>query len=600
MSGGASPFERLRAFRDHGPFARALTYFPSVRRQWLKGVACGVPQGLIDVIAIPLIVREVINGITTDTDAARMGFEQIAWWCALVLALTLVKGVFKYGMRFYITGASRDFERRFRDDFFKHLLTLQPHDIQHVRTGDIMSRSVSDLEAVRLLLGPSVMYVLNAAVVVPGAIGVMFWLDPQLAAVMLIPFIGLASIVKIAARPTQKWSSVAQERMADLSVIAQENFSGIRIVKAFAKEAVSGNAFKQMGQAFLDANLRLATLRGTTSAAIHATKDLGVLCVLGLGGWHLVEGRIELGDFVVFLDVLTRALWPLIAIGWMLGMYTRAKSGAERLEEIFTVPPSVAELPEAVDPGPVTGRLSVSDLTYAWNGHDVLSEVSFDVPAGSVLGVTGRTGCGKTTLIKLLSRQVDPPARSVYLDGTDVRELPLERLRRTFGVVPQDAFLFSESIADNIGFAHEQLDDEALHGAARTARVHDDIEALEHGYDTLLGERGVTLSGGQRQRVTIARTLAADPPVLVLDDCLSAVDAVTERAILAELRDRLRGRTAVIVSHRVAALSLADRIVVLDEGRIVEQGSHDELLEHDGLYAEIEERQRIEAELEDL
>jgi ATP-binding cassette subfamily B protein len=577
------------------PFDRAIGYFPRVRKKWLWGMAAiPIASGL------PLLVIILVTGLVDDIDQGNLPTDDALRWGALVLLLIAVASLGKFLMRYAITGASRDFERIYRQDLFAHLMTLSPRDLSGVRTGDIMSRSVADIEAVRMLLGPGVMYNAQALVVVPAALVAMAFTDLALMGVMLIPFIGLALVIKIAARPTQRWSQLAQEHLADVSIAAQESFSGIRVVKAFAAEPRAGTVFRRMGRQLLTANLSLATLRGVTSAGITAVKELGVLAILLLGGWHIVEGSMSKGDLLRFLMLLGYALWPLIAIGWMLGMWHRALAGYERLEALFTIQPSVAARQGAAQPADVRGELEVRDLSFAWDGVDVLHDVSFSVPAGGTLGITGRTGCGKSTLVQLISRLVEPPPGTVSLDGHDVRDLDPAFLRRSVSVVPQDTFLFSESIQDNIAFAGPHVDEQRVRRAAELARVHDDIEGFSHGYDELLGERGVTLSGGQRQRTAIARALAADPPVIVLDDCLSAVDSVTEQEILANLRNTLEGRTAVIVSHRVNALQLADHILVMDEGRIVEQGSHAELLDSGGLYADIAEMQAIEEEIEAL
>ena len=588
----------------HGVFAQSLGYWPHVRRDFLAGLLCILPASGLELLGL-LIIRRAVDGIMDAT----MATGEVALWAGLVMATALAKGAAKYGMRWWITGASRVFERRYRQDLFDHLLTLHPHDLRRLRTGDIMSRSVSDIEAVRMLLGPAVMYNAQALVVLPLALGTMFWIDASLAAALLLPFAALALVVKVAARPTQKWSHIGQERLAELSTVAQENFSGIRVVKAFATEAFSASVFHRMGASFLEANVKLATIRGLTSATISIVKDLGMLAILLIGGWHLVEGRLSLGDFLLFTMMLNWALWPLIAVGWMLGMYQRAVAGARRLDEVFAISPSVADTGGGAAPGatpddpapcadPVRGELEVRGLSWDWDGRAALRDVCFHVPAGTVLGITGRTGSGKSTLVALLTRQVEPPPGSVLLDGRDLRSFPLSRLRRAMGVVPQDTFLFSETIRGNIGFARDDLDAETIREMARAAHLDADVEGFPRGYDEMLGERGVILSGGQRQRTAIARALAADPPVLVLDDCLSAVDSMTEQAILRGLREKLAGRTAVVVSHRVAALSLADRIVVLDEGRVAEEGTHAQLVARGGLYAEIHERQRLEEEIE--
>ncbi|GJM22569.1 MAG: ABC transporter ATP-binding protein [Planctomycetota bacterium] len=578
-----------------GAFSRSLSYFPRIRRRWMKGMLCVLPSSGLE-IAVPLIVREVYGGIRRGD----MSLGMVAAWSSLALLLVLIKGAAKFGMRWYITGASREFEQHFRQDLFAHLMTLSPRDVSHVRTGDIMSRSTADVEAVRLMLGPGVMYVSQAIVIVPGALIAMALIDPVLMLAMLVPFVGLATVIRLAAPPTQRWSQATQERLAEISTVAQENISGIRVVKAFAREAVSSGDFRKMGTSLFEANLRLATLRGLTAAAITAVKEFGVLVILVLGGLHIVDGNMQPEDMFFFLMVLNIALWPLIAIGWMLGMYHRGKAGAERLEELFALQPSVQEAAEPRTPETTRGALEVRDLTHAFDGAPVLQNVSFKVPAGATLGITGRTGCGKTTLVQLLARLIEPPPGTVFIDGVDVRDLPLDWLRKTIGVVPQDTFLFSETIHDNIAFAGEHVDREQVLAAARLAHIHDDIEGFPTGYEQELGERGVTLSGGQRQRTAIARTLAARPPVMVLDDCLSAVDSVTEQNILRQLRGALAERTAVIVSHRVSALSLADHVIVLDEGRVEEAGSHEDLLARGGLYAELHERQQIEAELDEL
>lgn len=587
----------MRRPRLFDPFARGLSYFPQVKGRWLKGVLCVLPDSAL-VVGLPMIVAHVLNGVTRDVDP--MPLADVVGWAILFMVLVLVKGAAKFGMRWYITGASREFERIYRQDLFDHIVTLTPHDLQGVRTGDIMSRSVADLEAVRMLLGPSFMYVMQALVIVPAALGVIAWVDPIVCLAMLVPFSGLAVAVWVSAGPTQRWSHEVQERIAELSVVAQENYSGIRVVKAFATEALSGSVFERMGKAFLRANVRLATIRGMTWSSISAIKDLALLVVLGVGGWRLVEGAISYGHVLLFVELLAATFWPLIAIGWMLGLYTRAKSGAARIDEIFAITPTVAEPAAPAPLRDVRGELSVERLDFAYDGTPVLADIALRVPAGGTLGITGRTGSGKTTLVKLLSRQIEPPPGTVFLDGVDVRTLSFDDLRRAVGVVPQDTFLFSESIRDNIAFAGEHIDHDAVETVAGIAQVDKDIQEFNDGYDEMLGERGVTLSGGQRQRTAIARTLAADTPVIILDDCLSAVDSVTEQAILGRLRDTLKDRTAVIVSHRVAALALADRIVVLDEGRVAEEGTHGELIAAGGLYATIHERQSLEAEIETL
>lgn len=581
-------------------FAQALSYWPAVRGRFLAGLVCVVPLTAVDLGAL-LIFREVINGVFgEDLRGGDMPFSTVAMWGAVVMGLALVKGLAKYAMRLWVTGASRRFEQLYRQDLFEHLIALSPQDIAHVRTGDIMARSVSDIEAVRMLLGPAVMYNAQSLLVLPAALTVMAYLDAPLTLALVVPFLGLALVIKFAAKPTQRWTQLSQERLAELSVVAQENFSGIRVVKAFATEAFSESVFKRMGRAFMQANVHVAVIRGTTGAVITIIRDIGVLLILLLGGWHIIEGRLSVGDWLFFNMAMAWSLWPLIAVGWTLGMYHRAAAGARRLNELFAIRPTVVDAAESVSPRDIRGELELRNLSWAWNGTPTLEDVSLKVPAGTTLGITGRTGCGKSTLVQLLSRQIEPPRGTVFLDGIDITRISLSSLRKAMGVVPQDSFLFSDTIRNNITFASDDIQDETMRQVARAAHVDADIDGFSKGYDEMLGERGVTLSGGQRQRVTIARALAADAPILVLDDCLSAVDSLTEQAILRGLQDNLKGRTAVIVSHRVAALALADNIVVLDECRVVEQGTHRELTAKGGLYAELRKRQELEAEIEEL
>jgi ABC-type multidrug transport system fused ATPase/permease subunit len=484
LKGGAAedPQRGMRAF------AGARRYWPAVRREFLWGLLCVLPGSALDLLSL-LVIRDIVDGVTTADAAARMSFRDVLMRSLLVLAMTLVKGAAKYGMRYWVTGASRVFERLYRQDLFQHLLTLTPRDIGHLRTGDIMSRSLSDIEAVRMLLGPAAMYNVQTLVVMPMALVTMALIDPLLTALMTLPFLGLALVVKVAARPTQRWSQASQDRIGDLSTVAQESFSGIRVVKAFASEAFSASAFRRMGQAFLHSNVKLATIRGLTSATINVVKDFGMLLIVLVGGWHMVQGRLTLGNFVLFSAMLNWALWPLIAVGWTLGMYHRARAGALRLNELFAIRSSVVEAPDAITPPAVRGELEVRHLSFSWGvaaagagdatgaggaggavpATEVLVDVSLRVPAGGTVGITGRTGCGKSTLVQLLSRQVEPPPGTVFLDGHDVRTLSLSFLRRSIGVVPQDSFLFSESIAANIGYAHDDADlERARHGRHRS------------------------------------------------------------------------------------------------------------------------------------
>ena len=470
-----------------------------------------------------------------------------------------------------------------------------------------MSRLINDVTAIRMLLGVGILNLVNTPVYYAYGVTIMLTLDPVLTAIALLPYPILLLVMKRVSRHLMEQTLRVQEGLAELSSAVQENISGMHVVKAYDAEAVAVRRFAQLNDAFTQHSVELARVRGRLIPLMRVASGTGTLMVLWYGGMQVIGGRIGLGDLVAFIGYLNLLAWPTMALGWMLSIVQRGRAAMQRLEHIFSMEPAIADAPDAAPLPAVRGRIEFRDVTFAYprldNGHPVLTNVSFTIEPGQKLALVGRTGSGKSTLVQLLPRLFDVSDGTVLLDGRDVRTLPLAQLRDAIGFVPQDPFLFSTSIRANIAFAVDAPDGEAdalSRRAAEIAGVAEDVEAFPHGYETMVGERGITLSGGQKQRLTLARAIASDPRILVLDDALSSVDTRTEHAILRGLRDVMAGRTSIVIAHRISTVMDADCIAVLDEGRIVEIGDHATLLARDGVYADLYRQQRLEEEIEAL
>jgi ATP-binding cassette, subfamily B, multidrug efflux pump len=467
-----------------------------------------------------------------------------------------------------------------------------------------MSRLINDVTAIRMLLGVGILNLVNTPIYYAYGLAIMLTLDPRLTLFALLPFPILLLMVKRISRRLMEQTLRVQEGLAGLSSAVQENISGIHVVKAYGAESVAVRRFAQLNDEFTRQSVELARVRGRLMPLMKIASGGGTLMVLWYGGTQVIDGRIGLGDLVAFIGYLNILAWPTMALGWMLSIVQRGRAAMQRLEHIFAMEPAITDAADAVPLPEVRGRLEFRNVTFAYpvrdNGHPVVSNVSFTIEPGQKLAIVGRTGAGKSSLVHLLPRLFDVSEGVVLLDGRDVRTLPLAQLRSAIGFVPQDPFLFSTSIRDNIAFAVDDADDALVRRAAQTAGVAADLDAFPYGYDTIVGERGITLSGGQKQRLTLARAVAAQPRVLVLDDALSSVDTRTEHAILGGLRDVMAGRTSLVIAHRVSTVMDADRIAVMDEGRIVEFGDHAALLARDGIYADLYRQQQLEEEIEAL
>ena len=574
-----------------------LPYLRRYRRAYASGLALVVVSNGFAVVG-PRFIQQGIDALRTHAP-----FREVQIAVGLLLLVAVLGGVARYGMRELLNSGSRRVETDLRDQLFLHLQRMSAEFYDRYPTGDVMARTTNDLLAVRMVAGPALMYLvdttLRALLIAP----FMLAISPRLTVLALIPMLGLPLVMVSLGQLIHRRSQAIQAQFSDLTTQAHENLSGVRVVRAYRQERAEIAQFRELSEVYLGKNLELARVQGLFFPLLTLLGGLSAVVVLYVGGGLVIAGQVTVGEFVAFGVYLAMLVWPMIALGWAVNLVQRGAASMARINQLFREPAAIAEPAAPLDlPPPGRGReVAFEQVWFRYPGAAdrgwALQDVNFRVEPGRSLAIVGATGSGKSTLVDLLVRTYDPDRGAVRVDGVDIRRLPLATLRRAVGFVPQETFLFGETLRDNVLLGAP--DDGRLEHVAEVSQLAEALPALPNGFETMLGERGINLSGGQKQRAAIARALAQDPPVFVLDDALSAVDAHTEARILAALRGALEGRTSIIVSHRLAAVRDADWILVLGDGRVVEEGTHADLIGRGGRYWELLRRQQLEEELEE-
>jgi ATP-binding cassette subfamily B protein len=549
-------------------------------------------------LIVPYLTGSTVGAIEAGDPTASI--VRLAGWLA---GIGILSGVLRYYSRVLVFNAAREIEYEMRNDLFAHLQRLPQSFFLSWRTGDLMSRSVNDLNSVRTLLGPGLLSVVGTPLHYLGAFAMMFWMDWQLTLLVLVPYPLFVQFARVFGRGLHRWNIEVQEGLGDLSNHLQETISGISVVKTYAMEDITRDRFAESNESLFRRQLKLVRVSGAMPAIVGLLPGLAMLIILWVGGSKILSGQMTIKEFVTFAMLIYGLTFPTFILGWVFALIQRGAAAMQRIDEVLTVEPSIADRPDVADVDSLRGEIEFRDLTFQYPSFDrdaALSEISLMVPAGTTLGIVGPIGSGKTTLASLIPRLFEVEDGCLFIDGIDVNRLRLQMLRSKIAMVPQDSFLFSMSLAENIAYGLPEADPRRVAQAVERAQLAKDLAEFPNGLATVVGERGVMLSGGQRQRTALARALALDPSILILDDTLSSVDAATEQAIQRSLAEVFAGRTVICISHRISSVRDCDQIIVLEGGRISERGSHRELLLAGGFYARTARQQALEEELDEM
>ncbi len=568
-----------------------IPYLRKYRTLLLTGTFMVLLTNIAAVIS-PWILRHAVDQLYLEISR-----DILLYYSLLIIGISFVEGVFRYWMRRILIGVSRKIEYDLRNDLFSHLQSLSPSYYQRNPTGDLMSKAINDLNAVRMVLGPGIMYSMNTLFTSVLTVGILVRMDATLAILTLMPLLAVSYLVKHFGRRIHQLFERIQEQFSTMTTLAQENVSGIRVVKAYNQEQAFIQRFRVANDDYVRRSLSLVKIWGLFGPLLTFLLGLSAVGLLWYGGRQVIQGSLTLGELVAFIAYLAMLTWPTIALGWVINIFERGAASMGRINQIFNTKPEIQDdNPAQMDE--FEGNIAIKNLNFSYNGTPVLKNISFEVKAGQTLAIVGNTGSGKSTLVNLLCRLYPIPRATIFIDGVDINDIPLKQLRQNIGYVPQDIFLFSETVAKNIAFGRPEASLESIKQTARISNIHSDIEDFPKKFETFVGERGITLSGGQKQRISISRALLVEPRILILDDALSSVDTQTEDRILHRLSESLSNQTAILISHRISTVRMADQILVLENGEIVERGTHRELLETQGYYADLYQKQLLKEELQ--
>lgn len=547
---------------------------------------------------VPIVIKDAMNDLHKS-----LAQQTLIKYGLLIAGTSLIAGVFRFLIRQTIIVVSREIEFDLRQDFWAHIQRLPLRYFQNNSTGNIMAHATNDINAVRMFIGPAVMYTIDTGIRFLIVLWIMLSIDVSVTLYSLLPLPFLSYMIYVIGKKIHARFTAIQEKFSELTTKAQENYSGMRVIKSYVREESEIDEFATLSKDYLHRNMKLVKIQALFQPILFLITGLSIIIVIWVGGSEVINNKLMLGDVTALIIYLGMLIWPIIAFGWVINIIQQAEASMKRLNKILAEPFEIEES-EATDFSvkDLNGKITFKNVTFRYKEHlpDVLQNINLDIPAGTTLAIMGLTGSGKTTMINLLPRLYDVTAGEILLDGIPINKIPLETLRKQIGFVQQETFLFSDSIANNLTYGLREHNDDKMMSASRIAQFDKDVKDFPNGYETIIGERGITLSGGQKQRATIARSLVIDPKILILDDSFSAVDTHTEEEILKNLKIFMKERTSIIISHRISTVKDADKIVVLDKGTIAEEGTHDELLALNKLYADIYYKQLLEKEIEEF